>query len=334
MALIHSRPAWWSQRGFPAWLLLPLAGLFLLLASLRRRLLRPRRLRVPVIVVGNIAVGGSGKTPAVIWLVEALRTRGWTPGVLSRGFGGAARSPRAVHADSLPAEVGDEPVLIARRCGCPMWVGRDRVAVGQALLAAHPEVNILITDDGLQHYRLARDIEIVVVDEAMLGNCWPLPAGPLREPLSRLAQAHLLICNGVLSEALERRLPMMPHAQMLLEADEFYRLADPAQRCNSIDLGGRPLRAIAGIGHPERFFATLRKLGLNPARCDAFPDHHAFVPADLAVAAGEALLLTEKDAVKCAAFAPADAWVLPVQARIDDGALDCLLERLHGPETA
>ncbi|KAF7598194.1 MAG: tetraacyldisaccharide 4'-kinase [Candidatus Dactylopiibacterium carminicum] len=327
------RPRWWSSRGCRAWLLLPLAALFLFLSFLRRRFIKPKALDVPVIVVGNIAVGGSGKTPVVIWLVEALRSRGLRPAVISRGYGGDAAVPRMVTPRSSAAEVGDEAVLIARRCGCPMWVGHDRVETGRALLAAHPGVDILVTDDGLQHYRLARDIEIVVVDEAMLGNCWPLPAGPLREPLSRLRDAHLLICNGVVSATLERRLPMVPHAQMLLEAREFYRLHDPAQRCDSIDLGGKRLRALAGIGHPQRFFETLHTLGLQPERCDAYPDHHVFTAGDLAVEVGQALLLTEKDAVKCAAFAPADTWVLPVRARIDDGALDCLLERLHGSET-
>jgi tetraacyldisaccharide 4'-kinase len=334
-----NRPAWWSKRGFVAALWLPLAGLFFAVSALRRAAyragwLRSERLAVPVIVVGNIAAGGSGKTPVVIWLAAALKARGFTPGILSRGYGGSASMPTAVQADSDPAQVGDEPVLLASRTACPLWVGRDRVAAGRALLAAHPEVNVLLTDDGLQHYRLQRSAEIVVLDETILGNAWPLPAGPLREPISRLASASLLICNGAISACLKSRLPPVPQADMRLEARQFYRLGPPAEKRGAADFSGQRLHALAGIGNPERFFTTLRGLGLKLESARAFPDHHAFTEADLRLPAGEVLLLTEKDAVKCAALAPADAWVLPVEARIDDAALDLLLEHLHGSETA
>lgn len=341
MALVclNRRPVWWRKRGFLAVLWLPIAGLFFALAALRRFAYRrgwllSEALPVPVLVVGNIAVGGSGKTPVAIWLAQALRARGFTPGILSRGYGGTATVPTAVFLDSDPVLVGDEPVLLARRTGCVLWVGRDRVATGRALLAAHPEVNVLITDDGLQHYRLQRTAEIVVLDEVILGNCWPLPAGPLRESISRLSSARLLICNGSLGEGVRRRLPPVPQVSMSLEACLFYRLSDPAEKRRAADFFGQPLCAAAGIANPGRFFETLRGLGLTLVRTRAFADHHVFSATDFALAEDEVLLLTEKDAVKCAAFAPRETWVLPVEARIDELALETLLECLHGSETA
>jgi tetraacyldisaccharide 4'-kinase len=329
------RPSWWRTRSWLAVLWLPAGLLFQAISSLRRlafhkHWLASRKLGVPVIVVGNIAVGGSGKTPVVIWLCAALRRRGWHPGILSRGYGGTARIPTAVTPESSPTTVGDEPVLLARRTGCPLWIGSDRAAVGAALLAAHPEVNILVTDDGLQHYRLQRDAEIVVLDEAILGNLWPMPAGPLREPPARLANANLLIDNGPLSPALLARLPPLRHAAMQLEPGRFYRLANQAETCTAAAFGAQATHAIAGIGHPERFFETLRTLGITLASSRGLPDHHALTTADLSVPAGEVLLLTEKDAVKCPSPAPDNVWVLPVEARIDDAALDDLLEPLHG----
>jgi len=334
-----NRPVWWSKRAWNAILWLPLAGLFFGVSALRRLAyrtgwLRAESLPVPVIVVGNIAAGGSGKTPVVIWLAAALRARGFSPGILSRGYGGQVQAPTAVQTDSDPQIVGDEPVLLARRTACPLWIARDRVAAGRALLAVHPEVNVLITDDGLQHYRLARSAEIVVLDETILGNAWPLPAGPLREPISRLANVQLLICNGVVSPRLQGLLPPVPQVSMHLRAQQFYRLNAPMERRDVTDFTGLRLHALAGIGHPERFFASLRGLGLRLESTRALPDHHAFSHEDLRVPAGEVLLLTEKDAVKCASLASADVWVLPVEACIDDAALDHLLESLHGPETA
>jgi len=263
-----NRPVWWSKRAWNAILWLPLAGLFFGVSALRRLAyrtgwLRAESLPVPVIVVGNIAAGGSGKTPVVIWLAAALRARGFSPGILSRGYGGQVQAPTAVQTDSDPQIVGDEPVLLARRTACPLWIARDRVAAGRALLAVHPEVNVLITDDGLQHYRLARSAEIVVLDETILGNAWPLPAGPLREPISRLANVQLLICNGVVSPRLQGLLPPVPQVSMHLRAQQFYRLNAPMERRDVTDFTGLRLHALAGIGHPERFFASLRGLGLR-----------------------------------------------------------------------
>lgn len=334
-----SRAFWWQRRGVIACLWLPVSALFMLLVGLRRAAyrwgwLKSENLPVPVIVVGNLAVGGSGKTPVVIWLAQALAGRGFRPGILSRGYGGRVQGPCPVVPDSQPEEVGDEPVLLALRTGCPVWIGRDRVAVGQALLSSHPAVDVLITDDGLQHLRLRRTAEVVVMDDAMTGNGWMLPAGPLREPLSRAASASLVIGNGGLAAPIRARLRAVPYVAMRLVPGEFHRLGDPCRRRGADTFHGQPLRAIAGIGHPRRFFATLEALGLHPAIISAFPDHHAYTAADLATEAGTALLMTEKDAVKCRALAPADSWVLPVEAQIDAAALDVLLEHLHGSKTA
>ncbi|MDQ7988021.1 MAG: tetraacyldisaccharide 4'-kinase [Candidatus Dactylopiibacterium sp.] len=333
------RPAWWDARGGLALAWLPVAALFGVLAALRRLayrggLLRSERLPVPVVVVGNLAAGGSGKTPVVIWLARALREAGHVPGILSRGYGGSARLPEAVRPDSDPDRCGDEPVLLARRTGCPLWIGRRRADAARALLAAHPEVNVLITDDGLQHYALARDAEIVVLNERILGNGWLMPAGPLREPLGRLRTATLLIANGDLGATLRARLPARPCASMTLRAGHLWRLAVPAERCDAAAFAGRRVHALAGIADPDRFFASLRALGLTLASTRAFGDHHRFTPQDLRVPEGDVLLLTEKDAVKCAALAPPDCWVLPVEAQLDAAALKPVLERLHGSEAA
>lgn len=337
--MAHSRPRWWSRRGIVAIACLPFAALFGLLSALRRiayrtGLLRSVRLPVKVVVVGNIAVGGSGKTPVVLWLAAGLQRRGFKPGILSRGYGGTTLGPMSVNAGSSPETVGDEPVLLARRAGVPVWVGRDRVEAGRALLQVHPEVNVLITDDGLQHYRLRRDVEIIVVDEAVLGNRWLLPAGPLREGSSRLRTADIIVSNGAMSQALMAYMTTVPVEPIKLISGAFYRLDSPGERRMAQDFGKQPLHAIAGIGLPERFFRTLAGLGLNLARTNAFPDHHRYSAADLAVPPGTALLMTEKDAVKCSDLAPNDSWVLPVEADIDERALDIVLERLHGSQAA
>lgn len=335
----RAAPGWWADRGWRAWLWLPLAALFASLVALRRHAYRRGFWRtegvpVPVIVVGNIATGGSGKTPTVLAVVAHLQQAGWRPGIISRGYGGSLKGPVAVRAASRCAEVGDEPVLMARRAGVPVWIGRDRVAVARALLAAHPDVDVLVSDDGLQHYRLGRDVELVVVDEAMLGNAWPLPAGPLREPLSRLDEADLVVLHGEASDALLARLPPAPRTRLSLRPGRFWRLDDATQTCAAAELSGRRLVALAGIGRPERFRQTLLALGLDLQRFHAFPDHHAFTAAELALAGGEVLLMTEKDAIKCAGLAPQETWVLPVNADVDLSVLDTLLKRPHGSQTA
>ena len=291
------------------------------------------KLPVPVIVVGNIAVGGAGKTPLVIALVALLKAAGFKPGVISRGYRGASTLPCPVFADSEPEAVGDEPVLLARKAGCPVWVGRSRVEAGLALLAKHPEVNVIVCDDGLQHYHLVRDVEVVVIDALRwFGNGQLLPAGPLREPVRRMRSADAVVINGWLPGApLQRR-----EFTMQLQGNLLYNLRNPELKAQPEIFAGQPLHAVAGIGHPGRFFAHLKKLGLCITE-HPFPDHHPYTPQDFLWPESEAMVMTEKDAVKCVHFVGDNAWVLPVEAQLDPGIGRVVLEKLrnlHGRETA
>lgn len=319
----RSVEAIWRERGPSAWLLLPIGVLFFLIAALRRAfyrygILRVQRLKVPVVVVGNITAGGSGKTPLVIWLVDELGRRGRNPGVISRGYGGSAEGVREVSHGDTPAIVGDEPLLIARRANCPVFVGRDRAAAGRALLAAHPGCDVIVCDDGLQHYRLARDVEIAVIDRRGFGNGWPLPAGPLREPVSRLRGVDAVVANGWTGDAGFR---------MALTGERFKAL-DGERACGASALAGLRLHAVAGIGEPQRFFDHLAALGLR-FEAHAFPDHHAYVAEDLAFA-GDAILTTEKDAVKFGGLTVLPVWVLPVTAAVTPDLAQFILERIDG----
>ncbi len=325
---------------------IPLSFLFGLIAGLRRAFyrrgwMRVQRLPVPVIVVGNLTVGGAGKTPLTLALVEWLRAAGYTPGIVSRGYGGNARLPEPVTARSDPVQVGDEPVLLARRAGCPVWIGRKRPDAARQLLSAHPEVDVLIADDGLQHLALARDIELVVVDAARgFGNGRLLPAGPLREPLFRLALVDAIVINGEETPALPAT---PPHFRMRINGSQFVNLAHPDCQVTAAhflsDQAGDSLHAIAGIGHPERFFRQLAHLGLEVSP-HAFPDHHAYAAADLPAGC---VLMTEKDAVKCAALgeqtARSDLWFLAVDADVEGGLQPLIIKLLnarerisHGPQ--
>ncbi len=323
---------WFEQRRpSPAlWLLLPLSWLFFLLSLLNRWRKHSRRLPVPVVVVGNITVGGAGKTPLTLWLTEKLRENGLHPGIVSRGYGGKVLAPQAVRIDDDPSLVGDEPLLLARRSACPVWVGRDRAAAGAALLAARPDVDVLLCDDGLQHYRLARDVELAVFDGRGAGNGHLLPAGPLREPLGRLATVDAIICNGLPDHRLSGGVPRF---DMSLQPGRFYALDDPTKTCAAEDLAGRKLYALAGIGDPRRFFRSLEMLGLA-AEEHPFPDHHAYVADDLCFAKDGVLLMTEKDAVKCAGLTVGETWVLPVEAELSPALVELVLEKLRGRQVA
>jgi tetraacyldisaccharide 4'-kinase len=305
--------------------LAPLGLAFALAVRLRRAayaagLLRSQRLPVPVVVVGNLVVGGTGKTPLVLWLVDALRGRGWRPGIVSRGYRAANDPARAVPPGADPAQCGDEPVLLAERSGVPVWIGRDRVAAARALLAAHRGCDVLVCDDGLQHYALGRDVEIAVEDERGRGNGMFLPAGPLREPASRAVDARVV--NGPASEGA---------FEMRLEPTGFQRVCGAGGAVAIDALRGKRLHAVAGIGNPERFFATLRGLGLEFVP-HAFPDHHVWTLRELEFADCDAVLMTEKDAVKCRAFGRDDLVALRVEARVDPRLADLVAARLHGPE--
>lgn len=332
----------WMRRGILSCVLLPLSLVFRTLSAVRRATYTlgrssSTRLPVPVIVVGNIFVGGTGKTPFTIWLVQQLRRAGYVPGVISRGYGASHGIPQTVDAQSSPATVGDEPLLIARRAACPVVVGRNRVAAAQALLAQHPDVNLIVSDDGLQHYALKRDVEIVLCDERGNGNGWMLPAGPLREPASR--RRDFTVVNG---EILPAGLPQ-PIFRMQLAGDFAQRLTDPSQAVALQDfpamLGMKRPRivAAAGIGNPARFFAMLRKAGLVIDEMP-LPDHYAFADDPFAKIQADIILVTEKDAVKCMQLDTLRndprLWVVPVTARLDDALAERIVEKCRGRPTA
>jgi len=305
-------------------LLYPFSLVFRFAVAARRLLFRlgvlaSERLQIPVVVVGNLTVGGTGKTPLVLALAAALRQSGLRPGILSRGYGGAGLEPRAVVAGEDPGRVGDEPLLLAERSGCPVWVGADRVAAARALCAVHPDCDVVLCDDGLQHYRLRRDFEIAVEDERGLGNGLLLPAGPLREPADRRVDA--TVVNG--GE------PRPGVFAMQLAVTGLYRVGDASRQLAPSDLAGKRLHAVAGIGNPERFFATLSSMGLAFS-AHAFPDHHAFRAAELQFDDCDFVLMTEKDAVKCRRFGRRDLVAVRVEAGVDPALIDLILERIHG----
>ena len=332
---MHRLEAYWYRLSPLHLVLWPLSVVFGALAALRRFLYRAgllasARVGVPVIVVGNINVGGTGKTPCVIWLAAWLLDHGFKPGIIARGYRGNARAPRPVTAASDPGAVGDEAVLLARRCACPVWVGNARVAAAQALLAAQPQCDVIISDDGLQHYALERDVELVVIDgERGCGNGMLLPAGPLREPVTRLARVDALVINGgtLFPQAI---LPSaVPAFDMRLEGATFYALRAPQQEVGPAHFAEQAVRAVAAIGNPQRFFNRLHELGITfTAR--AFPDHHAYTPADCAVGAQTAVIMTEKDAVKCERLAGAGDhwWALRVDAVMDPGLGDLIQHKI------
>jgi tetraacyldisaccharide 4'-kinase len=319
----------WASRGAIAWLLWPASLLFGLVVSFRRllfrfHLLKSRSAGIPVIVVGNLSAGGSGKTPLVLRIAEVLREHGWKPGIVSRGYGGSADGPREATIASDPAEVGDEPMLLARRSGCPVWVAPDRVQACLALRAQHPDRNVIVTDDGLQHYALRRDVEICVVDERSMGNGFLQPAGPLREPRSRLASVDAAVIHGK-SEA--------QGYAMTLEGDKLVRFTDARDVRAAKSFAGQRVHAVAGIGDPKRFFLQLARFGMKIVP-HPFADHHAFSAADLDFGDADPVVMTEKDAVKCKRIAQAHFWVFPVSASLDPAFERWLLERLGGSKAA
>ncbi len=329
----------WYRLSLVSLLLYPFGLVYGLVVRLRRLLYRLNvvssvRLPVPVIVVGNLTVGGTGKTPLVLWLAAELQRQGRRPAILCRGYGGADAGPRAVLADDDPGRVGDEPLLLATRGGCPVWIGRDRAAAGTKMLGEHSDRDVIICDDGLQHYRIRRDLEITVEDERGHGNGLLLPAGPLREPADRPVDATVL--NGELADSEMARSGQQGSRhgvparafRMLLEPRGFYFVHDRGA-VTFAELSGKRLHAVAGIGNPPRFFALLKRLGLDPV-CHAFPDHHVYSAADLAFPECDLVLMTEKDAVKCARSGRSDLVALRVDAMLDPAFSDFLSKRLHG----
>ncbi len=285
----------------------------------RLRVLKSARAGVPVIAIGNLTVGGAGKTPLAIHVAELLKAQRWSPAIVSRGYGGTVRAPRGVTLAADPAAVGDEPVLMARRSGCPVWVGPERAAVIAALRQAHPDCDVVILDDGLQHYQLRRDIEIAVVDARGFGNGFMLPAGPLREPKTRLWGVDAVVAHGT---------DKVKGYRMHLEGEEVHRATDARERRPLKSFAGERVHAVAGIGDPKRFFRQLAQLGLTVVP-HPFPDHHPFRARDLEFGDDAPVLMTEKDAVKCKRFAKPQHWVLPVRAA-PDPAFDAWLQRRLG----
>ena len=323
----------WTQRGALALLLWPVSVLYGALVALRKRLYRigwfnVERVAVPVIVVGNAVAGGAGKTPVVMALVGYLQSRGFNAGVVARGYGRHGTGCREVHADSRASEVGDEPILIRRTTGAPVFVAAARAEAAGALLARHPDVNILVCDDGLQHYGLHRDIEICVFDEGGTGNGFLLPAGPLREPWPRptnliLSSGNLKAKNGF---SLHRTLAS--HAR---RADGT-RVALKDLRAFK-NLPNAELWAVAGIARPEAFFSMLRSQGLPLARTVALPDHAGFDGPDWSATPNHTLVCTEKDAVKLWRHRP-DALAVPLVLRIEPAFWDALDKLLVAPAGA
>ncbi|MEP7243869.1 MAG: tetraacyldisaccharide 4'-kinase [Gammaproteobacteria bacterium] len=334
----------WYHGGFAATLLQPLAWLYGAVIGARRSFYRhgwltANRVARPVVVVGNLTVGGTGKTPLVAWLAQRLAERGIKVGILSRGYGSTASSPRIVELTSHWRDVGDEPLLLRRRTGCLTVVSIDRVAGAKALIECG--VDVILADDGLQHLRLARDCEVIVVDGARgFGNGRLLPAGPLREPASELARADLIVINGPPDHASIAHAG--PHSaclatagpdskgrtvQMSLAAGEVTPLAGGAAPRPLSTFQGQRVHAVAGIGNPPRFFTDLRSHGIEVVE-HPFPDHHPFSAADLEFGDGAPILMTEKDAVKCRLFASERAWYVPVTARFSEPQATVALERV------
>lgn len=318
--------SWYQPKGWSK-LLLPLSGLFWLISTIRRKafqkgIFKQHSIGVPVVVVGNITVGGNGKTPLVIYLSQFLKQQGFRPGVISRGYGGKANSyPMLVESNSDPKQCGDEPLFIKQRVNCPVMVDPDRVR-GAKALTEQQNCNVIICDDGLQHYRLNRDLEIAVVDgQRRQGNNLLLPAGPLREGAWRLKEVDLIVLNGG-----------------SLKKHEYLMTLEPAKLVNAKFRGKTQsvsnlhgsISAVAGIGNPQRFFDLLKSKGVNLEQEIPFADHHQFKESDFP---DGIVLMTEKDAVKCAAFAKEKWWYLPVSATLSDEFHQVFLKKLKSVKT-
>lgn len=332
----------WQTRGVFAHLLLPLAwvhGVFRALSAWRHRGgAHGQRLPVPVVVVGNLYVGGTGKTPLTIELVRGLRERGYTPGIVSRGYGASGSTARAVDPQGRAAEYGDEPMLLAQVTGAPVVVGHDRVGAGRLLLNLHPKVDLIIADDGLQHRKLARDVEIAVVHYRGFGNGWLLPAGPLRDPPSRLREVDAVVFHDQLDSPRPPIRVYSPFFSMHTQPGGVYAVKDASMRASLDELvaeqqrGSMRVIAAAGIGMPDRFFGMLRAAGLQ---FDPLPlaDHYPFADNPFAGRAYDLVLVTEKDAVKCRAnpvlASDGRLCVVPLKTTLDPGLLDLIVRKLE-----
>ncbi len=315
----------WYKKHWLAYVLYPLSLVYRLIVTIRRALFKcgvksVKQFDVPVIVVGNISVGGVGKTPLTMWLVNWLQQQGYQPGVVSRGYGGQSKEwPQLVTADTDPALVGDEPVMLARRLGCPIVVAPNRVQAIEQLLK-HNQCNIIVSDDGLQHYAMARDVEIVVVDAGrQFGNGWCLPAGPLREPKARMNTVDAIVYH-VAQQTIEES-----ELQFNLQPERYINLKEQTMSLALDQLSGVKVHAVAGIGHPERFFTQLQQLGADIIP-HVFPDHYQFQMSDFEFGDDLSIVMTEKDAVKCLSFAKSNYYFLSVNAKPSEAFVAFLQE--------
>lgn len=308
------------------YVLIPFSYLFQLIVLIRRiaysaGVLPTRRVSVPVIIIGNLTAGGTGKTPLTIWLAKHLKDKGHTPGIISRGYGGSSsKTPQQVRTDSNPEQVGDEPIIISKNTGLPVAVCQNRYLAAEALIKHH-SVDVIISDDGLQHFGLARDLEIVVIDGARrFGNGYCLPAGPLREPKSVLNHIELLVSNG---KAQRGEHPME------FEAGKLHKVNEPHVTIDIAQLNGQTVNAVAGIGNPKRFFTLLSNLGMQVNRFPN-PDHYHYQQGDLDFSDQLPVVMTEKDAVKCLEIAHDNCWYLPIKAKMNDAFVMRLDKTLRG----
>lgn len=315
----------WYQKPSWVWLLAPLTALFYLISVLRRQLFQlglfsSDKPNIPVIVVGNISVGGNGKTPLVIALCQWLLKNGYRPGVISRGYGGSNKVfPHLVTTQDSPSKVGDEPYLMSQRLDVPIVIDPLRSRGGKKL-AEELKCDVIISDDGLQHYALKRDIEIVVVDgNRRHGNGFLLPMGPLREGVSRLNSVDFVVINGQTTSPKEVAMTLKPNA--------LVNIKNTSHKINLGEVTG-PVKALAGIGNPMRFFNTLLELGISVEETESFPDHHKFESADFSKHYAGKIIMTEKDAVKCEPFAQDNWWYLPVEAELPESFLNAILNQL------
>jgi len=317
----------WYQPQPIRWLLAPLSALYRIIIFIRKKayelgFFKQFHAGVPTIIVGNISVGGTGKTPFVIWLAKQLQAAGYSPGIISRGYGGTSNTaPQCVSQDSDPAVCGDEPIIIAKQASCPVVVSADRQTSVKLLLSQN-NCDVIIADDGLQHYRLQRDIEIVIVDASrQFGNGYCLPAGPLREPVSRLNQVDYTVFNGDSN---------MPYS-MQLKHKTAINLYSQQQRTVGT-FSDTTVHAVAGIGNPQRFFKQLKQHDIQLVEHE-FADHHPYTETDLAFDDQHPILMTEKDAVKCQTFADARMWFIATETTVTNSLFTAIEQQIRNTQS-
>jgi len=313
----------YSKSLFPL-LLFPLSAIFFLIFFIRKYLyqfnfLKSFKLNVPVIVIGNITLGGTGKTPLIIHLAKELKKNGYHPGIISRGYGARSISATEVNQKSDIDEVGDEPILIQKHTHMPVFVSKDRVMAATVLIKKHKKIDVILSDDGIQHYRLMRDVEVLVIDGTRgFGNGYLLPAGPLRELKHKLNDVDAIVCNH--KKVIDGSYLMKYKSKFLVNLKTKQKIPLSKVRLSNI-------HAIAGIGNPDRFFNDLKSLGLV-FNSSAYQDHYRFTKKDFKTMGGKNIIMTEKDAVKCEKFAQDNFWYLPVDVDINSKFTNVILKKL------